>query len=503
MTPTRPDLLVDGVVTIHAPSEDTVTQVRLCFAVGSRDEVLSEQGVLHMLEHLAMHAVARESLIEVNASVGPSRTEFSGSGPAALVVDHLDRLCRALADPPVERMADEAPVVAAEIDGDEGPHHALLAARYGFRDLGSSSVVGPGPDGLRPEQVRAAAGRWFVRQNAVLLVEGPLPPDLRLPLADGPVPTHVRVAPRRRPGPAALTLDGPACLVSLLLPPPDPQRLDELTVELVRQRLLDVVRHEKGLTYALDDELFVDVPHGSGGRGSDFMIGADPLEARLVPAVQAFVRTVLGLLGHGPRPEELDRARERLALAAEGRRAALERDLDQALDRLVGTGLAVGDRPATTVEERTVTAYLQRLAGDALFALPDHPELDLAELGLQPASPDPLGPGPLPPGRRFRPPRLARAISSSARRAELCLTDDGLHVMLEGEVQSVRWADVVGVLEEDEHGHELAVFGADGATLVVGDRVWRGGEVVTAALRANVPAGLVYRRSGLLSSPEE
>lgn len=503
MVSAHPGLVVDGVQVVHVPLDDDVTHVRLCFAVGSRDETLREQGVLHMLEHLAMHAVTSDSVIDANASTGPSRTEFSASGPPRLVADHLERLCRALAHPPVARMAEEAPVVAAEIDGDDGPHHALLAARYGFVDLGSGSVVGPGPDGLAPEQVRAAAARWFVRQNAVLLVEGPMPTDLRLPLADGPVPTHVRVAPRRRPGPAALLLDGPACLVSLLLPPPDPQRLDELAVELVRQRLLDVVRHEKGLTYALDDEHFVDVPHASGGRGSDFMIGADPLEARLVPAVQAFVRTVLALLGHGPRPEELRRARERLALSAEGRRASLERDLDQALDRVAGRGLAVGDRRTVADEEGTVTAYLRRLTGDALFALPDHPELDLAELGLQPAAVEPLGPGPLPPGRRFRPPLLARAISSTARKAELCLTDDGLHVMLEGEVQSVRWTDVVGVLEEDEHGHELAVFGAQGSTVMIGTKVWRGAEGVTTALRAAVPADLFYRRSRLLSGTEE
>ena len=48
-----------------------------------------------------------------------------------------------------------------------------------------------------------------------------------------------------------------------------------LAAELVRQRLVDVVRHEKGLTYALDDEVFDDVPHPAGGRGSDLLVGAE------------------------------------------------------------------------------------------------------------------------------------------------------------------------------------------------------------------------------------
>ena len=214
-------------------------------------------------------------MLEVNASVGPTFTEFTASGPSALVGDHLERLCQALADPPLDRMPVEAPVVAAEIDGDDGLHQALLAARYGFRDLGSGAVTGPGPDGLRPEQVQAAT-RWFVAQNAVLVVDGPLPPDLRLPLPSGGPRAHVRVPPRRRTGSAAVVVDAPACMASLLLPPPDSMRLDELAAELVRQRLLDVVRHEKGLTYVVDDTVFVDVLHVDGGSGSDLMVGAEP-----------------------------------------------------------------------------------------------------------------------------------------------------------------------------------------------------------------------------------
>lgn len=496
----HPDF-VDGAETIHVPTEDTVTHVRLCFAVGARDEALTEQGVLHVLEHLAMHA-AKDTPIEVNASVGASRTEFTASGPPALVAEHLRRLCTALADPPVDRMAAEAPVVAAEIDGDEGLHHALLAARYGFRDLGSGAVTGPGPDGLRAEQVLVVAGRWFVKENAVLLVDGPLPAELALPLPTGVLPAHVRLSPRRRVGPSAIPLDVPACMVSLLLPPADGLRLDELAAELVRQRLVDVVHHEKGLTYVLDDECFLDVPHPSGGRGSDLLVGAEPLESRLIAAVETFVHELLTLLADGPRDEELDRARERLLLAREGRQADADRQLDEALDRRLGLERPPFDPDGlTAVGRETVTVYLRALAEDALFALPEDPALDLGRLGLAETSIAPVSAGPLPVGRRFRPPLLARAVSSSARQAEVCLTDEGLHVRLEGEVQSVLWSDVVGVLEEDPD--EVAVFGGDGSTVVVGRHVWRGGDDLVAAVREHVVPGLVFPRSALLSTPDE
>lgn len=133
-----------------------------------------------------------------------------------------------------------------------------------------------------------------------------MPPQLALPLLTGPLPVHVRPAPRRPVGPAAVPLDVPACMVSLFLPPTDGLRLDELAAELVRQRLVDVVRHEEGLTYVLDDERFLDVPHPSGGRGSDLLVGAEPLESRLVPAVETFVHELLALLSDGPRDGELD-----------------------------------------------------------------------------------------------------------------------------------------------------------------------------------------------------
>lgn len=500
MTSAVLDLAVDGVETIHLPSEDTITRVRLCFAVGARDEVLSEQGVLHVLEHLVMHA-AKDTVLDVNASVGPTFTEFTASGPAALAGEHLERLCQALAHPPLDRMPAEAPVVAAEIDGDDGLHQALLAARYGFRDLGSGAVTGPGPDGLRPEQVQAAT-RWFVGQNAVLVVDGPLPPDLRLPLPSGAPPAHVRVAPRRRTGPAAFMVDAPACMVSLLLPPSDDMRLDELAAELVRQRLLDVVRHEKGLTYVLDDEVFVDVPHVTGGAGSDLLVGAEPLESQLGPAVEAFVVALLELLAEGPGEEELSRARERVLLTRQGRQALADLALDEAMHERLGVTRAPLDvERLRSIDVATIATYLRSLMGDTLFALPYDSALDLGSLGLQETSIPPLAEGPLPPGERFRPPLLARALSSAARQAELSLGEDGLHVRLEGEVQSVRWNDVVGVLEEDEH--ELAVFAGDGSTAVVGRDVWRGGDALVTAVRSNVNPGLIFARSALLSRPED
>lgn len=490
--------VVDGVEVRHVPSEDEVCSAELVFGVGARDEDLHEQGVLHALEHVVMSRLRLTSL-DINAHVDHSSTGFTVAGDPVLVGPYLTRLCQVLSSPPVEQLTAEAPVIAAEMDEDEGAHQPLLARRYGFRDLGSHAVPGPGPDGLRPDQLAAAAARWFTTGNAFLLLDGPLPPDLALPLQQGDRPAHARVLPRPVDGPAAVRLDGPACMASLLLPPTDPAHLSEVTVELVDQRVQETVRHRDSLAYDVDVNVLNDVAHPSGPGGHDLFVFADPPEERLVDAVTVLVGEVRRLLREGPSGTELDLAVERVVQRRRGRAGVLDHARTSGIDALLGFTRPPFDPPltrATTVEQ--MTAYLRPLETGLLVAVPDLPEVDLAALGLREDPGAPATSAPLPQGRRYRPPLFARALSSAARRAELCLTGDGLHARLEGETQSIPWADVVGVLVEDEH--EAAVFAADGSHIQIGATVWRDGDTLIRAAREHVSPGLFYKPSALLSS---
>lgn len=147
---------VDCVPVHHLSSADSVCTATLVFGVGSRDETLPSQGVLHALEHVVM-AAAKDTAAGINASVGPSETEFVVSGSPPRVADFLAKICGGLAGPPVARLRAEAPVIAAELDEVGGPDLALLVARYGARDLGMPALDGPGPDGLTEGQLRDAA----------------------------------------------------------------------------------------------------------------------------------------------------------------------------------------------------------------------------------------------------------------------------------------------------------------------------------------------------------
>lgn len=501
MTVEVAEYAVDGVRVAQVPSADEVCSAQLVFGVGMRDEPLHEQGVLHALEHVVMNQL-RLTPLEINASVGPSHTEFTVSGDPLLVGDYLARLCRGLTAPSVDQLSTEAPVIAAELDQDEGAHQALLACRYGLRDLGSHAVPGPGPDGLRADQLLAAAAQWFTTGNAFLLIDGPLPPDLALPLRKGARPFHARVVPRPLDGPAAIRLDGPACMASMLLPPTDPAHLIEVTVELLRHRIQETVRHRDSLAYAVEVNIFDDVPHPCGPGGHDVFVLVDPPEEHLVTAITVLVDELRSLLRQGPSAVELELAVERVVQRRRGRDGALEQAHVSGVDALLGF-----DRPpfdagltrALSVDQ--AAAYLRPLESSLLVAVPDLPEVDLARLGLREDHGAPTTDDVLPEGRRYRPPLFVRAISSAARQAELCLTPDGLHARLEGDVQSVRWADVVGILVEDEH--EAAVFGADGSHIQIGNSVWRDGDTLIQAARDHVDAHLFYPPSALLGSADD
>jgi hypothetical protein len=486
---------VDGVPVHHLGSTDEVCTATLIFGVGSRDESLPTSGVLHALEHVVMDA-AKDTAAEIDASVGPSETEFVVSGTPPRVADFLARVCRGLADPPTARLQAEAPIIAAELDGSGGPDLPLLAARYGFRDLGTTAMDGPGPDGLTEQQLLDVAATWFVAGNAALLVDGPLPRDLRLPLRPGRPSGHRRVGPRRWAGPHAIRIEAPACAVSVLLPPQTADRLDLLAVEVMDHRLRETLRHRDGLTYVVEHLI-----HPVGDDRQDVLLVAEPPEARLVPAVTGLVTELRRLLRDGATAAELERARTRVVEGRLGRAGVLEERRVAVIDHLLGvTSFPV---PPSRLAEATLDGlnrYLADLESDLLFLVADEPDLELGRLDLPETTVEPTTTGPLPPGEVFRPPLLTRAISSAARQATVVLTATGVAARLEGLNQRIDWDGVAGLVVDED---DLLLCGLDGAVIPLAESAYRGGRELVARVRARVPERLTFRRSALLGRDDE
>ena len=481
---------VDGVLVHHFPRDDEITHAMLAFGVGERDEALPTQGVLHVLEHIVMDAV-RHTPLEINAGVEASTTQFTVSGSPDRVADYLYRLCAALRDPPVARLAAEVPIITAELAGVERPEAPLLAARYGLRDLGASSADGPGPEGLLPLHV-ATAARWFVSGNAFLMLDGPRPSDLRLPLAAGPAPAHSRPEPRRWPGPHAIRVDGPACMVSVLLPPQTPDRIDRLAIELIRQRLTESVRHREGLSYLVEEMVLP-----SGAQHVDLLVRAEPPPDRTARAAKTLITELRSLLRDGPTADELEQANARLEELDKGREARASRVLEYSMNRLLGVVSFLPEPGLHRGTDRaTIIGYLQALEPDLLFLLPTDPDIDLDQLVVGEATVEPLHPGALPAGKTFVPRLLTKVLNAEARQATVVLEQDGISQRTGAETRSIRWAGVAGLMEIDEH--QFVVLGLDGTAIPIGPGLYRGGQELIAAARTHIPPSLTYRRSRLV-----
>ena len=483
---------VDGVPLHHLQSGEPVCTATLIFGVGSRDESLPTQGVIHVLEHVVMDA-AKSTTAEINASVGPSETEFTVSGLPPRVTEFLDLVCRGLADPPTAGLRAEAPIIAAETDGGGGPDHTLLAARYGFRDLGIPAMDAPGPDGLTEEQLRKVAASWFVAGNAALVVDGPLPPDLRLPLLAGQPPEHHRIRPRRWAGPHAIRIEAPACAVSILLPPQTTDRLDVLAIEVIELRLRETLRHRDGLTYLVEHTV-----HPVGDDRHDLLFFAEPTESRLAAAITALVAELRRLLREGASAAELELARARVSEGRLGRAGLLEERRVAVVDRLLGvSAFPIADDRLAEVNLAALNRYLAGLESDLLFLVADEPDLDLGRLDLPETTMEPTTTGDLPPGEVFRPPLLTQAFSSAARQATVVLTATGVAARLEGLIQRVDWDGVAGLVLDEE---DLLLCGLDGAAIPLASSAYRRGHALVAQVRARVPDELTFRRSALLDN---
>lgn len=489
---TRRTFVLDGVRVHHFPSGDTVCRATLVFAVGDRYETLPTTGVLHALEHLVMDTV-RSLPIEVNASVGRSTTEFVASGSPARVREYLERICRALGDPPVGTLAKEAKVLAAEMMDGGSPAGLLHVARYGRRDLGLVDGPGPGPEGLRPETVRAMAERWFGAPNAVLIVDGPWPAGLRLPLADTCPPDRPVVPVRSWDRPHALTVDGPACLASLTLPAQDASRIDAIAKELIDTRLQDVLRHRAGHSYVVDSYVLL----RTDGR-EDLIVFAEPPAGRIGEAVEALVVGLRGLLVDGPNVAEVSSARDRVHENLHGRDAALDDAYSEALNRLHGLEHHRPDPDrlaAITVTE--VAGYLRRLSNDILFLVDEFATDVLDRLQIPVTTIAPTLPSLPPGGRTFTPGLVNLVLSADARRSRVTLYDWGLGCAYGDEIQAIGWPEVAGVMAVEDD--DLVVFGLDGAVIPVGPGLYRGGRALLDAVRRHVPEELFYAQSELLA----
>lgn len=176
---------VDGVRCFWVETGRPTLAAQLVFRYGMADEDLTESGWQHLLEHSALHGRGGGAL-QVNGSVSLLHTDFSAHGPADAVAGHLEAVSSWLASPVLGELDRERGVLRAEA-GYRGssPAARALGWRYGARGPGTATYDEPGLGRATVERLQQRARRVFTQGNAVLVLDGPPPPGLRLDLPAG------------------------------------------------------------------------------------------------------------------------------------------------------------------------------------------------------------------------------------------------------------------------------------------------------------------------------
>ncbi|GAA5156291.1 MULTISPECIES: insulinase family protein [Amycolatopsis] len=449
----------------------------LIFGVGLAHETFLETGITHLVEHLAMRPL-RTSRYDNNASTEMLHTSFDvGSNPAT-VVQHLRRICDSLSDLDTGPLDLERGILMAEERTSEGPGvTSWLPASlwFGNRAYGLAGNVQVATVRASAEDVRAWCARWFHRGNAALVLSGPPPEDLRLPLPDGPRGRPPVAPPFTLPTPATTTVPNGVVGCALV----DWTAAMGCATGVLITRLTDRLRHGEGLVYDLGfDHQMVDDRRAVLGFGTDV---PDKHASRVVEAI----RGELLVLGEaGPRDEELAADRDNLVEQLTEREFAEYRVFDEAMSELTGWSSAAGHQKEVLagVDPDAVAAAARELAANLVLCAPEgRVPRDLPELPGSPLTP--------PQGREVK---RAFVGSTAPRGLRLVVGEEGLTSYYGGSpvpVAVIRFDDVAGVGVEHTDGQLpiLHVSGLHGGMITVRPGDWRGGRALVRELLSRFP----------------
>lgn len=424
---------IDGVATFWEQGPEPLTAM-LMFRAGARHETFRTAQVSHLVEHLVMSTLPKTHL-ELNAQVDADTTTFYATGRPQEVVDFLERVCAGIRDLPLHRIEREAGVLQAEDATTEHPAVCWsVGSRFDLSGIGLLGTSGPGPRHLRAEHATAYAATHLVRDNAALVLSGPPPEGLRLDLPEGP--RAVEPAARRSvlQLPARVRAEMPFPTLSFELR--DTPGSEAVLVEVLRERLTDDLRHERGIAYScevsllrLDDTTLVTV-------------WTDGQQERRAEIATALWSCVKDLAADGPTQAELDHAVSGQSARLADPRNTADWVAAQAYRHLVGLSVRTREDYLASLAALTTEAVRQRFASaldtvllgvpeDVHVVLEDLPDRTEAEFsGSDPVRGEVFG---------------RKTLSLAPRDLRFVAGADGISQTAHGYTASAAWDRVVGV----------------------------------------------------------
>ncbi|MCW5954667.1 MAG: insulinase family protein, partial [Propionibacteriaceae bacterium] len=353
--------VVSGVPVFWVDGNLPALTATLRFRAGQADEPLPQRGYLHLLEHLAFHSLTIGSQVGYNGSVGPIFTSFTFSGPPDQVAQLLGETTRRLGLVDPGELRHEAQVLAQEerVRGGWELDNAFLY-RWGARGPGVVWFRQFGLNQPEPHLLEAVARRWFVRQNATLSLDGPIPEGLDLRLPDGEHHPAV-LPPPARPLPAAAP-DETIVVTGLTVP----GLAAEVALGIITARLNRSLR-AGGSTAGWRPD------HQALGPAAHLALIA-PADERPGAHIAGVMAVLRQLAQHGPLPAELDEHRLQRQQARLDPHALRAAPWDEAEARLLGRGrvtAATWQAELDTVSSAAVADIARQWLDSLLLTVPD------------------------------------------------------------------------------------------------------------------------------------
>jgi hypothetical protein len=478
------DTEVDGVRCFWVETGRPTLAALLMFRYGIADEPLRESGWTHMLEHMALEGRGGGSL-NVNGSVSLVNSQFDAHGPVEAVSRHLGALTSWLSDPVMPTLDRERRVLRAEIEfRGASPASRALGWRYGARGPGLVTYDEPGLGRATPDRLRERASSVFTRGNAVLVLDGPPPPDLSLHLPDGELLAARPAEPCKDRLPAAYNEGQGLAMSGLVHRSP----AATLAAEVIQQQLTEELRHGAGGAYAPW------ATYERVDRDTAVLIAGSDIQAQLLESIVGrSLRMARGLAGQGPNAEKLRDIRENRMQQMRDPYAALGIAMYAASSFFDGREIRSQDealQEVASVDVESVRDVMASFGRTLLLGVPD----DAAWKDQLPVLSFPVE-SPRISGRSFR------HADWPAARQRIIIGAGGIELSNRQTAQAIDLADIEALFLYD-NGIRHAVR-VDGYGVTIDPRVWVRGEQAANQLERLVPPEkhLVLTAQGPLPPP--
>lgn len=469
---------VDGVETIWTDAPGPFV-AGLMFRTGRADETLVTSGYTHLIEHLALSPEQHNRF--TNGTVDNLSTMFATSGTPSDVSSFLNRICNTINNLPADRFEAEINILAAEqASRSFDPVGHMMTIRFGSRGHGLRGFHELGLRNTTFARLDEWRAKRFTRENAVLFLTGPLPPDLHLLLPCGEKQTLPSLTSSQPQFPCWYVHDGfGGIAVGSLVPR---SKAAPVFNQMAENLLKEHFRLNRSLSYSprVDYEpLTRETAH--------LVLFADSDEEHRMELTEAWSEWYENL--NNLNETKLDLARKQYIDSLIG--PSSPPPYDKALAEVTRSMIDwLYDQKHFTLEEYaeealTVTTpevvdFVDQIKKSAMFVLPTNTPLKPFMGNTVEAT------GPALKGRE------TLSLDSPKHRARLINNEEGVTIFFcDGSHQTAKYADLTAALLYDDLG--LGLVNSNATTLEIEPTLWRNGRKICLQIIESIPAPLILK----------